>query len=176
MDVELTVQILPEFSASKIASPSPFFMKFKFLAIVNPILSFPVYSPDAIQIVSPSWASFKDSLNVLNASFSLFPSPLVSLLELTYQSFPAVNNSSLDDFKISLLFTLLSADNKLFSRLIDSSMEITSVSLASAALADVINRNKIKTDKTTNKCFLNFIYYSPSKQRLLKESFYQFYT
>ena len=52
-------------------------------------------------------------------------------------------------------------------------MEITSVSLASAALADVINRNKIKTDKTTNKCFLDFIYYSPSKQRLLKESFYQ---
>ena len=55
-------------------------------------------------------------------------------------------------------------------------MEITSVSLASAALADVINRNKIKTDKTTNKYFLDFIYYSPSKQRLLKESFYQFYT
>ena len=72
-------------------------------------------------------------------------------------------------------FLFKSADNKLFSRLIDSSMEITSVSLASAALADVINRNKIKTDKTTNKYFLDFIYYSPSKQRLLKESFYQFY-
>ena len=60
-------------------------------------------------------------------------------------------------------FRLLSADNKLFSRLTESSMEITSVSLASAALADVINRNKIKTDKTTNKYFLDFIHYSPLK-------------
>ena len=52
-DVELTVKILLNPSASKIASPSPYFMKFKFLTIVNPILSsIPLYSPDAIIIVS----------------------------------------------------------------------------------------------------------------------------
>ena len=54
MDLELTVQILPDFSASKIASPSPYFMKFKSLVIFNPIFLFQVYSPDAILIVSPS--------------------------------------------------------------------------------------------------------------------------
>ena len=94
----------------------------------------------------------------MNAFASLVPSPLSVLLALTYQlSFSAVNNSSLDTFKVSLLFTLLSEDNKLFSRLTDSSTDNTSVALVSAALAEAININKIKIDKAVNKYLSDFI-------------------
>ena len=84
MDVALTYQIPFLLSASNIASPSPYFMIVKFLSIVNPVLSVPLYSPDAIMIVSKSIVSVKASFSVLNASSSLVPFPLDVLLPLTY--------------------------------------------------------------------------------------------
>jgi hypothetical protein len=47
MEVAKIFQILLFFSASKIASPSPYFMKFKLLSILKPTLSVPLYSPEA---------------------------------------------------------------------------------------------------------------------------------
>ena len=49
-------------------------MKFKFLLMLKPVLSLPLYSPDAIMIVSPSLALFKASFKVLYGLVSL-PSP-----------------------------------------------------------------------------------------------------
>jgi hypothetical protein len=84
IDVAVTVQILLNPSASNITPPSPSFIKFRFLLIIKFILLVPLYSPDAIMIVSLSLALFMASFNVLNAVVSLFPSPLLFLLPLTY--------------------------------------------------------------------------------------------
>ena len=166
MLVAVTVQIWLFPAALKIASALPYFMKFKFLSIVNFIFPFPVYSPDAIITVSPLLALFSASVNVLTAVASVFPSPLEVLLALTYQLFPAVNTSSLDTFNVllsnSLLATLLSIDNKLFSMLTDSSIDNTFVLLVSAALADEINTSEIKNiDKTISIYLSYFIIYPP---------------
>jgi hypothetical protein len=63
---------------------------------------------------------------------------------------------SLDPADISELESNLSV--LLFSRLTDLSIDITPVSLASAALADEINMSKIiNIDKTANKDLFTFI-------------------
>ena len=54
MEVAVTAHILLDCSALNIASLSPYFIKFKFFLISKPVLSVPLYSPDAIIIVSPS--------------------------------------------------------------------------------------------------------------------------
>ena len=85
MDVAVTVHILLDCSALNIASLSPYFIKFKFLPIVNPVLLVPLYSPDAIIIVSPLRVLSRASFKLMKASSSLVPFPLEVLLPLTYQ-------------------------------------------------------------------------------------------
>ena len=182
MDNALTVQILLNFCASNIASLSPYFLKFKSLFISKFIFSVPLYSPDAIMIMSLSLLAFIASVNVLNAVSLVFPSPLESILPLTYQLlFPSVNTSSLDTFNVllsnSLLSTLLSIDNRLFSWLADSSMDSTSVSLLSAALADETNTSKISNiDKIANGYFFSPIIFFPYLNGILIKMFYTLQT
>ena len=182
MDDALTVQILLLFCASKIASPSLYFLKFKFLLIVNFILSTPVYSPDAIMIISLLLLLIIAWFNVLNAVSLVFPSPLESILPLTYQIlFPAVNTSSLDTFNVlfsnSLLSTLLSTDNILFSRLPDSSIDSMSVPLLSTALADETNTSKISNvDKITSEYFFSFMYFFSHLKSIRIKMFYTLQT
>ena len=115
-------------------------MKFKFLLIDNPVLLVPLYSPDAIMIVSPFVAEFIASFNVLNAPASLVPFPLLVLLPLTYQLFPAVNTSSLDTFKVSVSFTIefiLQFASKLLTSLLT---ETISLELFSALTAEIAKK------------------------------------
>ena len=160
MDVTLTVQILRNPSASKIATPLPYFMKFKFLLMVKSVLLVPLYSPDAIMIVSPSWSwlLFKASFSVLNADASLLPSPLLILLALTYQLFPSVNNSSLDTLKVSVSFTiefiLLSI---ILTSLLTEAMSL--VELSSALTVEIVNK---QMSITKNK-YRFFNIFSPLK-------------
>lgn len=161
VDFALTIHICLWFSASNIASPSPYLMKFKFILISKPVLYVPLYSPDAILIVSSaealSIASFKDT----KALASLFPSPLEVLLAFTYQLVPAVNTSSLDTFKVSVSFTIefiLLFASKLLTSLLTETISL--VELSSALTAEIANKQTIIIK---NKyCFFNIIF-SPLK-------------
>ena len=127
MVVAVTVQILFCFCASKIASSSPYFSKYKFLSMVNPMFLFPVYVPDAILIVSPLLASFNASSKFWNAVALLFPSPPAAAFSSTYH----VADVS---FKIppsfSFFKTLLSVDNILFSLFLPTAMKFASAVLS----------------------------------------------
>ena len=119
-------------------------MNFKFLLIVKFVLFSPVYVPDAIMIVSSSSATVKALFNELNAVISLFPSPLEVLLALTYQLFPAVNNSSLDTFKVSVSFVIefILISTIFASKLLTSlpTETISLVELSSALTAEIANK------------------------------------
>ena len=119
-------------------------MKFKFLLIFSPILLVPLYSPDAIMIVSPSEAESIASLKDMNASASLVPFPLLVLLALTYQLFPAVSNSSLDTFNVFVSFAIefILVSRIFASKLLTSLLTetISTVELFSAFTAEIVNK------------------------------------